>query len=350
MENLITTFMNYKINRLVEYGIFLCQKDNKFIRQVFEAYFRTYVDNRYYGIFNTIDDGPFNEKNLKLEFNGIMEEMLIDYKAFELKVSNSEYSNNQSVIRHLNSIAYEIRKIDALEYKDKDNILAVLGDFVEHSKILSGLVGNRLIKFVSLVKETYNVCTKMLEYEDSYYVLEDRKFEEHTDKVFIDMVPSIKVLEVYPKSMIYKVYQDNRLNQRKVECFIQKISLFLLKKILSDSEINTYFVEFPDGIVHRGKIKESILSVMDNPVFRKYVVIGIHYNTYLAHKEAFSEDYQFACIQDFTYINDIYQKVDAIYKEGVFNYLIVSGCRYREREFFLTYKNDTMSALLFEEE
>ena len=70
----------------------------------------------------------------------------------------------------------------------------------------------------------------------------------------------------------------------------------------------------------------------------------------MSHKNAFSEDYQFACIQDFTYINDIYQKTDAIYQEGIFNYLIVSGCRYRERDFFLDYRNDTMRVLLFEEE
>ena len=273
MENLITTFMNYKINRLVEYGVFLCGQDSKFMRQVFEAYFSTYVDNRYYDIFNTINDSVFNEKNLKLEFNGIMEDMLIDYQSFKSKVSDKEYINNQNVIRHLNSIAYEIRKIDAFDYKNRDDIVEVVSNFIEKNKILSGLIGNRLVKFISLVKETYNTCQKMLNYEDTYYVLEEKKFENETERFFVDLVPNIKVLEIYPNSMIYKVYQNDKLNQKKMECFVQKISLFLLKKILSKKKVSTYFIEFPNSLICKGKIVESILSVMDNPVFRKYVVV-----------------------------------------------------------------------------
>ena len=106
MNNLISIFMNYKINRLVEYGVFVVQKDTPFIRQVFTGYFSTYVDNYYYNIFNTVEEEKFNEKNLKLEFKGIKEEMLDDYRAYELQVSNEEYSENRNAIEDLHDIEY----------------------------------------------------------------------------------------------------------------------------------------------------------------------------------------------------------------------------------------------------
>ena len=38
------------------------------------------------------------------------------------------------------------------------------------------------------------------------------------------------------------------------------------------------------------------------------------------------------------------------YQEGIFDYLIVEDCRYREREFFLKYDQNVLKVLVFEEE
>ena len=56
MNNLITIFMNYKINRLVAYAKFMTENQDDFIQSVFHEYFNTYVDNYYYHVFHTIDD------------------------------------------------------------------------------------------------------------------------------------------------------------------------------------------------------------------------------------------------------------------------------------------------------
>ena len=125
--------MNYKINRLIEYGLFVLGKDTPFIRQVLKEYFSTYVDNYYYGIFHTIDDERYNEKNLKLEFKGIMEEMLDDYRALELQVSNEEYNENRKIIEDLNEIAFEVVKIDQLEFQDKDEIPSKVPEFIHEN-------------------------------------------------------------------------------------------------------------------------------------------------------------------------------------------------------------------------
>ena len=84
MDNLISVFMNYKVNRLVEYGVAIYQQDSQFVRDVLNVYFQTYIENYYYQIFSTLEnDETFNRRNLKAELTGIMEEMVYDYKSYE---------------------------------------------------------------------------------------------------------------------------------------------------------------------------------------------------------------------------------------------------------------------------
>ena len=65
MKNLIDIFISYKTNCLIKYGLLIYNKDNKFIRDVFATYFKTYIDNYYYDIFHIVDVLEFNEEVLK---------------------------------------------------------------------------------------------------------------------------------------------------------------------------------------------------------------------------------------------------------------------------------------------
>ena len=166
MKNLIDIFISYKTNCLIKYGLLIYNKDNKFIRDVFATYFKTYIDNYYYDIFHTVDVLEFNEEVLKKEFTGCMEELLDEYRNYELQVSNEEYSNNVKIIKELKDISYEITKIDLLNYKDRDDVVDVVSKFIKENSLLNNLIGERLIKLISLVKEfgkeNFNECKDYL--------------------------------------------------------------------------------------------------------------------------------------------------------------------------------------------
>ena len=141
--------MNYKINRLTSYGVLIYHENSFFIKQVFKAYFKTYVDNYYYEIFNTISEKIYNEDNLKLEFQGVMEEMLDDYMVYELQVSNEEYQANRGTISELKDIALEVVKLDSLEFGDKDEIPSKVQEFVSNNIVLSRLLGERVPRLIT---------------------------------------------------------------------------------------------------------------------------------------------------------------------------------------------------------
>lgn len=350
MDNLINVFMNYKINRLVEYGTFIYDDDSEFVGNCFREYFRTYVDNYYYGIFNTIDDTVYNLKNLKLEFKGIKEEMLEDYRVYELQVGNEEYLENRKIIMELADMALEITKMDQLEYKDKDDITEVVSNFINSRAILNDLVGKRIIKLVSLVKETYSDVSKLFALGDNYFKIEKLAFIKEDNMKYFQLQQDIAVLNNYKKTMVSKIYKDEKYDYKKFECLVQKISMYLLRNIVSNRKTEVIFIELNDAFISRGKIINKVYKLIDNPIFKNHVVLCVNYNTYLNQKKAFLEDFQFGCIQDFSHINDISAKTDNIYNEGIFNYLLVDNCKDKDREFFIKYDKKGMNVLVFEEE
>ena len=350
MDNLISVFMNYKVNRLVEYGVVLYQKDSSFIRNVLTSYFQTYIDNYYYGVFNTIDDENYNKRNLKLEFNGIMEEMLYEYQEAENDTDKEEYQENKKDIRELKELAYELTKIDTLEIHNKDEIPDIINDFVNSNSMLKEYPEKIIEKLIRLVKETYTNQNKLLQYDNKYFIAQERKFLGREHHFWYELVPDIKQLNMYRKGLVKKVNESEDFAFEKFECLVQKMSLMILNNFLENKETQKLFIELSDTLVGRGSIDERVLSLVDNPMFQKYVVLAVPYNTYLSHKSAFAIDVHFASIQDFRHINDLYGKVDSIYNEGFSHYLVVSDYRPEDRDFFINYKNDVMTVMLFEEE
>ena len=270
--------MNYKITRLVEYGVLFFHRDTPFIRRVLVSYFQTYIDNYYYGVFNTIDDEVYNRKNLKLEFTGIMEEMLYEYETYEFAMSPEEYKTNREIMRKLRDLSYEIVRIDLLEIQDKDEIPDLLGKLLDENELLANYLSGNIQKLIKMVKDTYLQSKKILQYKDDYFTLEERHFVGKNDSCFMELVPCIKSLGMYRKNLINKVYEKDEFTASKFYCLIQKISLLLLHNFMEKKEQKKIFIELPSECVSRGKIQEKILKLIDNPLFQKYVYAYQDYN------------------------------------------------------------------------
>lgn len=350
MNNLISLFMNYKIQRLVEYELFLMDDESSFLRKVMNKYISLYIDNYYYNIFYTVEDNVYNEDNLKKEFQGLMEEMLDDYRQYELTESNEEYASHIKFIHLLKDYTLEVIKIDSLKFQEKEDIASIVEEFVNNNPFFKEKIGTRISKFIKLVKETFKVTNKLLHHQDHYFQVFNRSFVDCEDISYLELQHNVHVLHHYRKSMVARVYLKEGLENSKMECMIQKVSLMILRSILDKSNVSTFIISLSDSFIKRGKIDDEIYNLIDNPLFRRYVVLGVSYNTYINQKSAFSDDYSFACIQDFSHINDVFQKVEDIAGEGIFDYLVVSDYKYKDREFFLGYEGDKIKVLVFEEE
>ncbi len=351
MDNLINVYMNYKVNHLIKCGILLYGRDSKFIRKVFAGYIRTYIDNYYYETFNTIDDNKFTLDNLYKEFTGIRTDMKMEYKDREILDSNIEFYDNNKTIDELRDITYELVQIDMMKFNNKEEIPERIKNYLVGTRLIKDLLNTEIVnKLISYLTEDFNNRQRLFDTSESNFELKIRKFRDNSKYNYYEITPKIDALNNYRKTLVSKVYKDSCFDEKKFYCIMQKISLFILDSIINRKSIDMMFVEIKDSFVWRGQLINRILQLMDNPLIRKYVVFGITYNNYVNHRDAFYEDYNFACIQDFSHINDIYTKTDTIYKEGFFNYLIVKDCKYTDLDYFTTYEADGMEVLVFEEE
>lgn len=350
MNNLISIFLNYKIQRLVEYGVFLLDDDSPFIRKIFHEYFSVYVDNYYYNLFYTVDASSYSSENLLKEFQGIMVEMLDDYSQYELQESNQEYADHVQTIKKLKDFSFDILKIESLEINNKEEIPTKVTEFVEENDFYKKSIKNRLSKFIKMIQKTYEITNKLLNYKDHYYKIVERSFERHNDIKYLELAYQIDILHNYRKTMIERVYLKEELFKAKAECLIQKVSLLILKNMIEHKKIPRFIIQLDDSFIKRGKIDDDIFSLIDNHLFRHYVYLGVSYNTYTNQKNAFSEDFHFACIQDFSHINDISKKIESIEKEGIFDYIVIPDYKYKDRDYLLEYEGKAIKILLFEED
>ena len=350
MNNLISIFMNDKINHFIEYGIYLYGEDSPFLRKVLKAYFSLYVDNYYYETFHTLENATCNPETMELEFKGLMEELLEEHRQYELVESNEEYNQHVKQIKELKDFSLEVIAIDFVPISQKEKVSEVITEWIEKNGFYQKQIGKRLPGFLKLVREYYQNYFKLLQYQDHYFSVFTRPFENNKEMIYMELEPHVNALNPYRKSMVNQVYQKEELNRKKIECLLQKVSLLILKNVLEKETNFQWIIELPTDFIKRGKIDDEIYALIDNPLFRKHVVLGVNYNTYLNQKEAFEEDFHFACIQDFSHINDLLQKIDSIEKEGIFHYLVVSNCKYKDREYFLTQEPQATKILVFEEE
>ena len=351
MKNAIAVYLNYKKMRLTEYGVFLLRKDTPFLRDVLTYYFETYLDNYYYHIFHTVDTDYYNKKILKLELDGIMKEILYDYKPYELEVSNEEYSANQRFIQKAKDLVYEIIKLEELEINNKEEIPSKIQEFVENNKLIQEYLENRVSKLIKLVTETYQKKQRLYHYKDQYFDIDRKQFTNHNDIEEIRIIPNIKSLEIYNKNMVHLVLEDKKLDLLKIETIIQKVSLEIIKEYEANKEIKKRIIELPNSVINRGKIIPEIKELLDNSLLARFVTLSIPFDMYKHYSNQLDSDYDFACIYKINKLNNEGVKaIDEMGKELFFKYCIVKNCEYEKRNIYLEYQNEQIEVLLYEEE
>ena len=69
---------------------------------------------------------------------------------------------------------------------------------------------------------------------------------------------------------------------------------------------------------------------MENPLFKKYVILLTDLNTYTT-KEKFFNNYECACLQDMSHISDVKDKLNNIDNLGVFTTVVVND--YKDKDY-----------------
>lgn len=336
MENLISKYLDYKINRLTLIGVSLLGDKSKYSYYILGRYLRVYVDSKYYFKYITTCSGNFDNSYLNIEFDALRLEEIELLNDMELEYSNSDFVHNKYLIDKSREIIDKVIKFDI--NIDTERVEEVVYNIcLENNK-----------EIVNIIKEYNNIYNKILKLEDNYFRLEYIRFKDKLE-IYTRLGYSIDTLNSYKINLVNNVYKEKEFNKNKFIISINKLSLLIL---VNNFKINNlYLVKVEEEDLYRGKFISDIYELIDNDILRRYICLVISNKLYKERKEYFdSLGYRIIISLDLSRDNDISTTLDEVNKFMSYQILIL---KYKERDRDYIYKysrSDNSSLLILEED
>ena len=336
MENLISKYLDYKINRLTLIGVSLLGDKSKYSYYILGRYLRVYVDSKYYFKYITTCSGNFDNSYLNIEFDALRLEEIELLNDMELEYSNSDFVHNKYLIDKSREIIDKVIKFDI--NIDTERVEEVVYNIcLENNK-----------EIVNIIKEYNNIYNKILKLEDNYFRLEYIRFKDKLE-IYTRLGYSIDTLNSYKINLVNNVYKEKEFNKNKFIISINKLSLLIL---VNNFKINNlYLVKVEEEDLYRGKFISDIYELIDNDILRRYICLVISNKLYKERREYFdSLGYRIIISLDLSRDNDISTTLDEVNKFMSYQILVL---KYKERDRDYIYKysrSDNSSLLILEED
>ncbi len=336
VENLISKYLDYKINRLTLIGVSLLGDKSKYSYYILGRYLRVYVDSKYYFKYITTCSGNFDNSYLNIEFDALRLEEIELLNDMELEYSNSDFVHNKYLIDKSREIIDKVIKFDI--NIDTERVEEVVYNIcLENNK-----------EIVNIIREYNNIYNKILKLEDNYFRLEYIRFKDKLE-IYTRLGYSIDTLNSYKINLVNNVYKEKEFNKNKFIISINKLSLLIL---VNNFKINNlYLVKVEEEDLYRGKFISDIYELIDNDILRRYICLVISNKLYKERREYFdSLGYRIIISLDLSRDNDISTTLDEVNKFMSYQILIL---KYKERDRDYIYKysrSDNSSLLILEED
>ena len=352
-DNLVVIYMNYKINYLLKYGLLIMHSTDEFLSECLKNYLKTYVNSCYYLIFDTVNSKVYDDKVMREEIEGKRLEMLDDLSNYELIDSNEEYKNKKNYINDCSKIIPFLIKLDLFRFNDKEEANTGIKALVDQDSFVKEKLGTDILKLISLVIDTNKVLSNFFEKKDTYFSLDYLLFKDVDNYVKVVINNDVKVLhDNYKNSLVERCYKDKKIQFEKVYLLGIKFIKQLLFDVYNNSLLySKYFILIPEFIFEDKKDLGKLLDLFDNPLIKRYVVLGIVSDNYYSN-QAFIRKYNFsiACIQDFSHINDVNAKLTNLDNSNLFDYILVDSFKDKDYDSFVKYSMVNLEGILFNKE
>lgn len=347
--NIITIFLEKKRNLLVDVCVKLLNIELDDLKEWVNQLFSVYIDNRYYNIFYSIDSNSYTDDNLMIELKEKMYDLLYKFSEKELELDNEVFSYCREVSNSIVEMVYLISLLDSENYLDAKDIDEYVYKVYKQSNINIYFNENDLAIVTDLLSKLQKLDKLVLDSKDVYFKL---KFISDTNNTYtlLDLDYSIDALKYYKNKMVMHVLNYDDIIENKTVCMINKISLLILKNIILHKEITKYFVKINSKNFFRGHLKKNIRDMCADKIFMNNIIFSVDFSVNkdnLLFEELGNE---IACIQDFSHINDVKSKINAIKFCEKFSYLFVSGYKQKDLHFFNDLNSKSLKIMVLEDE
>lgn len=351
-ENLITKYLTYKKKRLASYGLALYSDLDyrSYILECLQKYINNYIEVIYHQELETLDKIDVVTRDIiNIEQEGMRLELLDALATREILETNEGYKKKQEIVNITKEVVQLIISFDQTNVTEQ-NIKVVIERLTRKKNI--PFRESAKTDWIKAWQETKKQEAKLLEPKENFLIQETPYQEDNSIKE-ITVLPHLKQLEIYKKSLIERVYQEEKVTYEKIKLSLILLNQKMLKRIIEKKKLGTYIINIPEEIWSNKENIKELFSLLDDKILKEHIVLGISYNTLInskAYQEKQKKKFQFACLQDFTHINDIPAKIDSIDTPNLFSYLIVTGYKGKDLQELQKQEPVNMKAILFSKE
>jgi hypothetical protein len=343
MKNIIQTYFDFKINILVSLTL-ICfddEKDNKeFITECLERFYRCYINDIYYHESTTIDHIDFvNEEILKQEFEGVKLELIQELTEKEITIENEEFTHKKELIEKCFEKALVICDFNDFYYEDESKekynlMLRRAGiDYVEGK-----------IKFANIIRYSNRREDKFFGGENEFFDLSFLRIDNNFYEV--RLLQRIKTLITnYNPGLVNEVFEKEEFSTMRYEVLLQSLVKIILRNVFNNTLNDKYIIRIEDDMFKKGKFK--FRKLIDDNIIRENMYLGTSFNKYKERKQFFDNiKFKLVCFEDFSHINNIYDKLNAIETSHAFEYLYIYNYKDKDYQDLCKYSSNTMNIII----
>ena len=217
--NLITKYLEYKKNKLISYGLALFSDSeyHDFLIECLKKYINNYIEVKYHQQFETVsDNAEVTKEVIEEEQIGMRLELLDDLSVKEIIETNEGYTRKQELINITSSVAKIIIKIDNLDLTE-DNKEEKLDKVLKEASKEFSLRQNSKTLIVKIWRDEEETIRKILTPKENF-TLNLISYENNIQEV--KLTPQVKQLNMYKKSLVERVYQEEKVTYEKIKLML----------------------------------------------------------------------------------------------------------------------------------
>ena len=343
MKNIMKAYFDFKINILVSLTLvcFDNEKENKeFLTECLERLYTCYIKDIYYHESTTLDQlDVINDETIRAELDGVRLELKQDLLAKEIEMSNEEYTHKLHLIE---------------ECFEKSLVICDFNDFYydEDSKDKYNTMIKRVglndveakIKFVNIIRYSNRREDKFFGGENEFFDLSFLRMDNNLYEVKI--MQKIKTLQTnYNQGLVNDVFDKEELATMKNEVLFQSLIKIILRNVYNNTLNDKYIIRIEDNMFKKGKFKYR--NLLDDNIIRKHLYLGTSFNDYKSRLDFYkSMNYKLVCFEDFSHINIIIDKLNAIDNSHAFDYLYIYNYKDKDYQDLCKYTSNTMKIII----
>ena len=352
MDNLITKYLNYKKSRLVSYA--LCMYRDKSYQdyeiECLKKYINNYVEVFYHHEFETFEkDIKIDKKVLETEQEGMRLELLDKLSTREILESNASYTIKKGIANTTKEYVKVVIEFDQQKITE-ENVEEVITKIITKASMKVPILQTAPQTWLKEWKETAKIEKKVLQ-EKQNFVLNQVPYSENLWE--ITLLTRVKQINQYKPNLVKRVEQEEKIEIEKITLELILLNQIILGQLIRKETYGNYIIYIPEELWTKKEITEEFFQLLDDKILKNHIFLGITYNVLTNSKRLIdmkNAGYQFVCYQDFTHILDIPTKIATIDTSKLFNYLVVTKYKAKDKLTIEKEEPSIMKQILFSKE